>query len=67
MGKNDILQFGADKKKLIKLINEAFGEEHKNFDDVTYEDLLWYIECLFLWSRLTIKYYKKKIKNIKRK
>ena len=67
MKKNDVIQFGADKKNLIKQINENFGENHKNFDDVTYEDLLWYIECLFLWSRLNTEYYKKKIKEAKTK
>jgi hypothetical protein len=57
------IEFGADRKKLVENINSAFGENHKSIEEISYEDLMWYLECMFLWAERNSEYYKSLSKN----
>ena len=46
------LLVGADRKKLIKNINTYFATEIKNIKEINYEDMMWYLECVFLWYKM---------------
>jgi hypothetical protein len=54
-----ILKIGADKNKLVKKINEFYCEEYKNLDNITYGDLLWFLETLFVNYDVLNEEYKK--------
>jgi len=46
------LLVGADRKKLIKNINTYFATDFKNIKEINYEDMMWYLECVFLWYKM---------------
>jgi len=52
------LLVGADRKKLIKNINTYFATEIKNIKEINYEDMMWYLDCLFLWYKMLSEAYK---------
>jgi len=49
---------GADRKKLLRNINDYFGTEIKNIKSINYEDMMWYLDCLFLWYKMLGDAYK---------
>ena len=49
--------------ELVKRMNEFWGTGYEKPEDITREDLLYYLHELFFDRDLTIEYYKKKLKD----
>ena len=60
------LLVGADRKKLIKNINTYFATEIKNIKEINYEDMMWYLECAFLWYKMVCGAYEDFKESIRR-
>jgi len=47
------------RKSLVKEINEYFGANYKNIDELDCNDLIWHLDTVFLWYLLLSDAYKK--------
>ena len=59
------IEVGADREKLIENINFSFAENHKSIEEISYEDLMYYLECMFFWAKINAENYRKFLKDDK--
>lgn len=48
----DIITRESNNEHLLEKINEYFCEDNKSFMTISYDQLLWYLETVFVWYEL---------------
>ncbi len=46
------IEVGANREMLVENINFSFAENHKSIEEISYEDLMYYLECMFFWAKI---------------